>query len=174
MRHLALLLLCATPMVTPARAQTPEPRIRIIGLTFDHWAGDFGAAVLRPTFRLTTYTRKGPGVEFAAVMFPDGISLQPPGLAFGVQAGLAQPVTAGPATFLLKAGGAGIAVAGILADGKLFQLVPGVQAGLGILLPVDRKSTLRLDVTRHVYQPFGARSGVWSFGVGVAGGAVRR
>lgn len=173
MRRLAPLFLCAWLPLMPVQAQAPEQRTRLIGLTFDHWDGDFGAAILRPTFRLTTYAPRGPGVEFAAVMFPDGISLQPPGLSFGLQAGLAQPVTVGPATFLLKAGGAGIAVAGLLADNELFRLVPGIQAGLGVLLPMDRKSTLRLDVTRHVYQPFGARSGVWSVGVGFAG-AVRR
>jgi hypothetical protein len=105
-------------------------------------------------------------------MFPDGISFDPPALAVGLQAGVTQPVRAGPLTLLPRVGAAGIAFAGILGD-RLFHLVPGIQAGLGLLIPVDQKSTLRLDVTRHRYSRDGYRESGWSFGFGVAGGTRR-
>ena len=170
MRHVALLVLCTNLAMAPALAQGPGERVRLVGLTFDHWRGASGPALLRPTLRLTTYSRGGPGAEFALGTCPDGISIHPPGVVVGLQAGLAHPVHAGPVTFLLKAGGAGIAVAGILPDSRLFRLFPGLQAGLGLLLPVDRKTTLRLDVTRHRYSDW---RGGWSFGVGFSGGLRR-
>ena len=171
MRPIALLLLCLHLPIAPALAQeAPTGRVRLVGLTFDHWRGASGPALLRPTVRFTSYARHGPGVELAVVTFPDGISISPPGVVVGLQAGLAQPVHAGPATLLLKAGGAGIAVAGLLPDSRLFRLFPGFQAGLGVLLPVDRKTTLRLDVTRHRYTDWGE---TWSFGFGFSGGLRR-
>jgi hypothetical protein len=171
-----LLVLLTSALATAfnlADAQALPERTRLRGVTFDHWRGAAGPALLRPTLRFTTYTGRGPGADVALVIFPDGISIKPPILTIGLQAGLAQPLPVGPATLLLKAGGAGIATAGLLSDQRLLGLVPGVQAGLGLLIPVDRKSALRLDVTRHVYrtQSYGWR--VWSFGVGFAAGLRR-
>jgi hypothetical protein len=172
-RHLALLLLSAGLVTLPADARAQEERVRLVGLTFDHWRGATGPALLRPTLRLTTYTGRGPGLDFALVIFPDGISIHPPAVVLGLQAGVAQPVPAGPATLLLKAGAAGIAAAGLLGDSRLFHLVPGVHAGLGLLVPVDSKSSLRFDVTRHLYDIPGHGRSFWSFGVGFAAGLRR-
>jgi hypothetical protein len=171
-RHLPLLLLAVTLTPSPAVAQTPAQRVKLIGLTFDHWSGASSPALLRPTLRFTTYSPRGPGAEFAAVVFPDGISIQPPALLLGLQGGVVQPITVGPVTFLPRAGGAALTLMGLLAD-KLIHIVPGVQAGLGVLIPVDRKSTLRLDVTRHVYHSSYDDIGVWSLGFGVTGGLRR-
>jgi hypothetical protein len=157
----------------PVLAQRPAQRIKLVGLTFDHWRGASGPALLRPTLRFTTYSPRGPGAEFAAAVFPDGISIQPPALLLGLQAGLVQPITLGPVTFLPRAGGAALTALGLLADSELIHVVPGIQAGLGVLIPVDRKSTLRLDVTRHVYESSYDGLGVWSFGFGVSGGLRR-
>jgi hypothetical protein len=72
-------------------------------------------------------------------------------------------------TFLPRVGPAAITALGLLADGGLIRIIPGVQAGLGILVPVDRKSTVRLDVSRHVYKSSYGNFRVWSFGFGVSG-----
>jgi hypothetical protein len=48
-----------------------------------------------------------------------------------------------------------------------------MQAGLGLLIPVDRKSALRLDVTRHRYRTSSFGQSVWSLGVGFAAGRRR-
>jgi hypothetical protein len=157
----------------PALAQSPPQRVKLVGLTFDHWRGASGPALLRPTLRFTTYSPRRPGAEFAVVVFPDGISIQPPGVLLGLQGGLTQPIAVGPVTLLPRAGAAAITALGLLADGDLIRIVPGVQAGLGMLIPVDSKSCVRLDVTRHVYESSYGNFGVWSFGFGVSGGLRR-
>jgi hypothetical protein len=172
-RHLVLLLLCACLPSQAALGQEPGPRIRVIGFTLDHWTGASGPALLRPTIRFTTWMPRRPGLEVAATVFPDGFSLWHPLLTVGLQAGLAQPVRAGPVTFLLKAGGAGIVVAAPLGDDRLLRIFPGAHAGLGVLVPVDRKSTVRLDVSRHTYSSLSYGHSVWSFGFGVSGGLMR-
>ena len=172
MRYLVVVLL-SLALAAPTLAQSPAGRTKLVGLTLDHWRGSAGPALLRPTLRLTTYPERGPGADLALVFFPDAFSLHPLLLTVGPQAGLALPVRAGPVTRLLKGGAAGIASAGLLFEGGHFRLIPGAQAGLGLLLPVDSKSTVRLDVTRHVYQSSGFRLGVWSFGFGFAGGGPR-
>lgn len=169
-----LFLFATLIAAAPAAAQDSTGRVRLVGLTLDHWRGASGPALLRPTVRFTRYGSRGPGVELAVVTFPDGISLVPPGVVFGLQAGLVQPLRAGPVTFLAKAGVASITLAGLLPDSRLVHLIPGAQAGLGVLLPLDRKSTIRLDLTRHVYRSSGYPHRVWSVGFGFAGGLIRR
>ena len=58
---------------------------------------------------------------------------------------------------------------GLLSGSDLIRILPGGQAGLGMLIPVDLKSSVRLDVTRHVYRSSSGDSGVWSFGFGISG-----
>jgi hypothetical protein len=172
-RHLPPLLLALALTSPPALAQTSPHQVKLVGLTFDHWRGASGPALLRPTFRLAMFSRRGPGAEFAVVVFPDGISIVPPGVLLGLQGGVAQPVAVGPVTFLPRAGAAALTAVGLLADGRFVRIFPGVQAGLGILIPVDRKSVLRLDLTRHVYDSSYDNVRVWSFGFGVSGGLRR-
>jgi hypothetical protein len=168
LRRLLLLLAVFALTSIPALAQSSPQRVKLLGFTLDHWRGS-GPALLRPTLRFTTYSSRRPGAEFAAAVFPDGISLQPPGMVLGLQGGLTQPIFVGPVTFLPKAGAAAITAFGLLANGDLIRIIPGAQAGLGMLIPVDRKSRVRLDVTRHVYQSSNTNLGVWSFGFGVSG-----
>lgn len=169
MPYLALLALVLALPSVPALAQGPPPRIKLVGFTFDHWRGASGPALLRPTLRLTTYTPGRPGIELAAVIFPDGISIQPPAVALGLQVGLTQAVGVGPVTLLPRAGAAAITTVGLLSGSDLIRILPGGQAGLGMLIPVDLKSSVRLDVTRHVYRSSSGDSGVWSFGFGISG-----
>ena len=172
MRYLLLLLLGAA-LAVPASAQSSGGRTRLVGLTLDHWRGSTGPALLRPTLRLTTYRTRGLGADFALTFFPDGFSLYPPLLTAAPQVGVALPLRAGPVTVLLKGGAAGIASAGLFGGGGVFRLIPGVQGGLGLFIPVDRKSIVRLDLTRHAYRSSGYSLGVWSVGFGVAGGLRR-
>ena len=173
MRHFPVLLLLLPLTSMPAPAQGPPRRVELVALTFDHWRGTSGPALLRPTLRFTMHSPRRPGAEFAVVVFPDGISIQPPGVLLGLQGGLTQPVAVGPVTMLPRAGATAITALGLLADGDLVRIVPGVQIGLGILVPVDRKSSVRLDVTRHGYASSSGNFGVWSIGFGVSGGLRR-
>jgi hypothetical protein len=147
----------------PIAAQDPAESLRLRGVTLDHWSPEVGPALLRPTFRATSLTRGRVGSDFAVVMFPDGISLRPLFVAAGLQAGLAYRLAAEPASLLLKGGGAGIVAAGI---GGVPHIVPGVHWGLGVLIPLDAKSLIRADLTRHLYISNGRMVGLWSFGIG--------
>jgi hypothetical protein len=170
-RPLAVLPFLLALASVPAQAQSPpQQRVKLVGFTLDHWRGASGPALLRPTLRFTMCPPSKPGVEFAVVAFPDGISIRPPAVLFGLQGGLTQPVAVGPVTILPRVGAAAITALGLLPDNDFIRIAPGVQAGLGVLVPVDRKSTIRLDVTRHVYRS-SAYGGfhVWSFGLGVSG-----
>ena len=164
LRRLAALL----PLLTaPLAAQEPAGSLRLRGMTFDHWDGAGGAALLRPTLRATNLTRGSLGSDFALVMFPDGISLRPLVVTVGLQAGLAYRVAVGPVSLLPKGGGAAIVVAGSGGE-QLLHIIPGVQWGLGLLVPVDARSLLRADLTWHLYTSNSRTVGFWSVGFGFA------
>jgi hypothetical protein len=164
LRRLAVLL----PLLTaPLAAQEPSGPLRLRGITFDHWDGAGGAALLRPTLRATNLTRGRLGSDFALVFFPDGISFRPPIVTAGLQAGLAYRIPAGPASLLLKGGGAAIVVAGVTGE-QMLHIVPGVHWGLGLLIPLDAKSLIRADLSRHLYTNDGRTAGFWSVGLGFA------
>jgi hypothetical protein len=164
LRRLAVLL----PLLAlPLAAQKPVGPLRLRGITFDHWDGAGGAAFLRPTLRATNLTRGPLGSDFALVVFPDGISFRPPIVTVGLQAGLAYRIAVGPVSLLPRGGGAAIVVAGVGGE-QMLHIVPGVQWGLGLLVPVDAKSLVRADVTRHLYVSDGRRVGFWSVGFGFA------
>ena len=164
LRRLAVLLPLLTALLA---AQEPAGPLRLRGITFDHWDGAGGAAFLRPTLRATNLTRGPLGSDFALVMFPDGISFRPLVVTVGLQAGLAYRVAVGPISLLPKGGGAAIVVAAPGGEQRL-HIVPGLQWGLGLLVPVDAKSLVRLDLTRHLYTSDGRRTGFWSVGFGFA------
>jgi hypothetical protein len=162
-RLAALLPLLAAPLA----AQEPAGPLRLRGITFDHWDGAGGPAFLRPTLRATNLVHGPLGSDFALVIFPDGISFRPPALTVGLQAGLAYRIAVGPVSLLPRGGGAAI----VLAQGggdQLLHVIPGVQWGLGLLVPLDAKSLVRVDLTRHRYISDGRSVGFWSVGFGFA------
>ncbi len=159
-------LLTASVNTTHVAGQERPPTLRLRGITFDHWDA-VGSALLRPTLRATNLAGGRIGPDFALTLFPDGISLRPPILTAGIQAGAALRVAAGPASLLLKGGGAGIVSAGLTGD-RLVHLIPGLHWGLSLLLPLDAKSQVHVDFTRHLYVREGLNTGMWSIGFGFA------
>lgn len=165
MRSLLRLSVLLPLLTAPVAAQDSAESLRLRGVTLDHWGPGVGTALLRPTFRTTKLTRGRVGSDFALVMFPDAISLRPLFIAAGLQASLAYRLVPGPASLLLKGGGAGIAAVG---GGLMPNIVPGVHFGLGLLVPLDALSLIRADLTRHLYTTNGRTMGLWSFGIGFA------
>ena len=162
------LLAALFPLATaPLAAQEKPGPLRLLGITIDHWGGAAGPAVLKPTVRATYLSRGRLGPDFALTIFPDGISLQPPAIVVGLQAGVAYRIPVGPVSLLPKGGGAAIMLVGAGGDQPIF-LVPGVHLGLGLLLPLDAKSLIRADLTRHLYTLDGRGVGFWSIGLGFA------
>jgi hypothetical protein len=170
MRSLILALALGVTVAMPTAAQNTT-RTRLQGLTFEHWQGT-GSAFLRPTLRFTTYPSRGLGFDFALTVHHDDMSFYPPLLTVGPQIGLTLPLHAGPVTLLLKGGPAGIVSLGLL-ENPLFRIEPGAHAGLGVIVPIDRKSSVRLEVGRHLYDAFPYGPRLWSFGFGVTGGLRR-
>jgi hypothetical protein len=169
MRSALGLLTLLSMVAVPAAAQDQPRPAGIAGMTLDHWEGAGGPARFRPTLRLTKLPRGRPGLDLALTIFPDGISIFPPMLIVGLQGGLAQRLPLGKMSLLVKGGAAAIVAGGLSTEDRFVHVVPGVQAGLGALVPIDRRSSIRLDLTRHVYvTPFNT-AGVWSFGFGVSG-----
>jgi hypothetical protein len=159
-------LLAASVHTAQLAAQEKPATLRLRGITFDHWDA-VGSALLRPTLRATNLAGGWIGPDFALTLFPDGISIHPPVVTAGIQAGAALRVPAGPASLLLKGGGAGIVAAGPLND-QLLHLIPGLHWGLGLLLPIDAKSQIHVDLTRHLYVREGRGTSLWSIGFGFA------
>jgi hypothetical protein len=56
-------------------------------------------------------------------------------------------------------------VAGVGGE-QLLHIVPGVQWGVGLLIPLDAKAQLRADLTRHLYVSNSHSVGFWSVGIG--------
>jgi hypothetical protein len=158
----ALLPLLAAPLA----AQEPPGLLRLRGITFDHWDGAGGAAFLKPTLRATNLIRGPLGSDFALVMFPEGISIRPVVVSAGLQAGLAYRIGIGPVSLLPRGGGAAIVVAAGGGE-RLLHVIPGVQGGVGLLIPLDAKTQLRADLTRHLYVSDSRSVGFWSVGVGL-------
>ncbi len=166
-RLAVLLPLLAAPIPLGHGAAPEKPgTLRLRGITFDHWDA-VGSALLRPTMRATNLAGGRIGPDFALTLFPDGISFRPPILTAGIQAGAALRVPAGPASLLLKGGGAGIVSVGLTGD-RLLHVIPGLHWGLGLLLPIDAKSQVHVDLTRHLYVREGRGTSLWSIGFGFA------
>jgi len=76
-------------------------------------------------------------------------------------AGFAQALAIGPATLVLKAG-----VGSLLNLGQSAQVIPGLQAGVAAIIPLERRCGLRLDLTRRQVFPESGSIGLWSIGFG--------
>jgi hypothetical protein len=169
MRSALRLLTLLSVVAAPAAAQDPPRPAGIAGMTLDHWEGAGGPARFRPTLRLTRLPRGRPGLDLALTIFPDGISIFPPMLIVGLQGGLAQRIPLGKISLLVKGGAATIAAGGLTREDRFVLVIPGVQAGLGMLVPMDRRSSIQLDLTRHIYHMQVNTTSIWSFGFGVSG-----
>jgi len=152
---LFLFLVTAIPSSLTAQARTGL----LLGGTFDAYGFGEGLGAFVPTFRVTHLAGTGPGVDAALGVLPHGLSEGT--LVMALDAGLAQGLGLGPATLLLKAG-----VSNLLAVGQTSFLFPGLQGGAGLILPVDRRGGLRMELTRHWYLAHGTVAPLWSAGLG--------
>ena len=113
-------------------------------------------------FRRTDLTQDGAGLDLAAGFVPDALAARVALLDLDV--GLARALQVGPAMLVLKGGVSSFAAVG----GDANFLYPGVQAGLAIVIPLERRCGLRLDLGRSYYFPQDGPFQLWSIGVGLA------
>lgn len=112
------------------------------------------------TYRRTEASRQGFGLDLGIGLFPAALVVRT--VRLHVDAGFALTQAIGPAALVLKAG------AGSLMDlGLSTQLIPGLQAGVAAIIPLQRGCGLRVDLTRRQLFPDGESVARWSIGVGV-------
>jgi hypothetical protein len=112
------------------------------------------------TYRRTEVSRGGIGVDLGVGIFPAALAYRTVLLQF--DAGFARTQAIGPAALVLKAG-----VASLTYLGQSAQIIPGLQAGVAAIIPLERRGSLRLDLTRRQFFPDGGSVALWSLGVGL-------
>jgi hypothetical protein len=112
------------------------------------------------TYRRTEVSRHGVGVDLGVGIFPAALASRTVLLQF--DAGFARTQAIGPAALVLKAG-----VAGLTYVGQSAQIIPGLQAGVAAIIPLERRCGLRLDLTRRQFFPDGGSVALWSLGFGL-------
>lgn len=127
-------------------------------MTFDRFLYD-GSGITAFSYRLSGVRPGRLGPEIGVSLFPQALLSRALILApdFGAAYNLPLP----PTTLLLKAGGS--AVAGLAGD-VLF--IPGFHLGAGLVVRIDSRTGVRLDVIRHTYLAFGESAPIWSVGLG--------
>lgn len=111
------------------------------------------------TYRRTEVSRGGLGIDLGVGIFPAALAARAVLLQF--DAGIAQALVIGPATLVLKAG-----AGSLLNLGQSVQVIPGLQAGVAAIIPLERRCGLRLDLTRRQLFPASGSLGLWSIGFG--------
>jgi hypothetical protein len=133
----------------------------VTGGSFDRF-GDLGQGPAAFTFRHSRLTGAGPGEDVAVRLFPQALAARV--ALIGADVGIMQAVARGPVALFVKAGASPI----IQLDFHHPEIIPGVEAGFGTLLRLERRAALRIDITRHVFFDDGDRHPIWSFGVGLS------
>lgn len=153
---------CLTPVLTSAGAAQQSIGIGpVMGASLERF-GSLDTGPVAFTFRRSRLTNAGPAEDLAVRLFPVGLSEGI--LVLGAEAGLMQAVAVGPIAFFVKGGASVLAALG--PPGA--DLVPGLEAGAGTLIRLERRAALRVDITRHSFYTNGEHYGVWSFGVGLS------
>lgn len=142
-------------------AQTSLGKGPVNGPSFDR----FGSLTEGPVafgYRHSRLTGGGPAEDLALRLFPAAL---PAGVAvIGIDVGAMQALAVVPVAVFMKGGASAIANLGLHET----ALIPGLQAGGGVLVRLERRAALRLDLTRHFFNDGGEKYRVWSFGLGLA------
>jgi hypothetical protein len=164
MRTVFLLLIGIAPMVGPLGTLSAqgEPSLlqgRAIGGSIDRFSyEEYSIAAF--TIRYSGLRPGGLGPEVGVSLFPQGLPLA--ALILAPDLGGSFNVSVPGATLLLKGGASALTVLAPQAAG----LRVGYHAGAGLLLRMDNRTGLRVDVIRHFYQDAGETEAIWSIGLG--------
>lgn len=162
LRALVAIAIVLGSVPPPLAAQCPAaPRLgSLYGASFDRV--DWGAGRdIAFGFRWSRLGSK-PGGDVAVRLFPT--ALRAGVLFLGADLGAAHAIRLGRARLLIRAGTSNIVAGGLDAH----ALVLGLQAGIGILIPVDPRSAVRLDLSRHRYFSDDIAPTAWTLGLGFA------
>jgi hypothetical protein len=150
---LSCLVLAAAPDPVSAQFSSFE------GASFERVLGR-GEPAVAFTYRRTEASRGGLGVDLGVGIFPAALAVRTVLLQF--DGGFAYTQAIGPAALVLKAG-----AGSLMAVGPSARIIPGLQAGVAAIIPLERRCALRLDLTRRELFPDGEPVALWSLGVGL-------
>jgi hypothetical protein len=119
------------------------------------------------TYRRTEVSRHGFGIDLAVGIFPAALAGRTARLQ--VDAGFARTQALGPARLVLKAG-----MGSRLDVGPSPEFIPGLQAGIAAVIPLEGGAGLRVDLTRRQLFPDGGSVVQWSIAVGITILPLRR
>jgi hypothetical protein len=165
MRTVFLLLIGIIPMVGAPRvslgAQGGPSRLqgKALGGSIDRFSYE-DVSITAFTFRYSGLRPGGLGPEVGVSLFPQGLPLA--ALILAPDFGGSFNVSVPGATLLLKGGASALTILAPQAAG--FR--PGYHVGAGLLLRMDNRTGLRVDVIRHFYQDGGETEAIWSIGLG--------
>ena len=151
------LLFCLFLAAAPDRVSAQVSSFE--GASVERMLGQGGQAVAF-TYRRTEVARHGLGVDLGVGIFPAALAVRTVLLQF--DAGFARTQSIGPAALVLKAG-----VGSLMLVGQSAQIIPGLQAGVAAIVPLDRRGGLRLDLTRRQFFPDDGSVALWSIGFGL-------
>jgi hypothetical protein len=131
------------------------------GVSVDRFVFD-GTGILGLSYRLSGIRHNALNQELGVSFFPDALRI--PALLFAPDFGAAYHVSSPSTILLLKAGGS--ALAGL---GQDIVFAPGLHFGGGVVLRVDDRTGVRIDVISHYYHANGEIEPIWSLGLGLTG-----
>jgi hypothetical protein len=155
------LVACAADgLCIPAAAQNSLGVGPVMGASFERFE-NISQGPVAFTFRRSRLTGGGPAEDLAVRLFPEALSERV--ALIGVDAGVREVLARGPVGLLVKGG---VSPLVRLGPGQ-FDLIPGLEAGVGTLIRVQRRAALRIDLTHHTFFSDGEHYNIWSFGVGL-------
>jgi hypothetical protein len=159
-------VLCLAVGPPAARAQAPEPSRPmavatglIHGASLERYQLDESVVF---SYRASQYRARGPGIDLGVGVFPRYLASRL--LALTLDAGLAQGTRLGTSLLFLRGGGGALVLAGQEYGG----IAPALQAGVALVVPLDRRTALRLDLGQHWYFIDSEAERGWSVGIGFA------
>lgn len=160
----ALLLGMLGPALVSARARAQVARFE--GASIERFRGEY-LRLNVVNYRRTDLTAHGYGSDVAIGLAPDYLGHRT--LLLDLDLGFASAVPIGPARLLLKGG-----AAGFFGIGQVNDLYPGLHAGVGAAIPLERRCYVRLDLNRRIYfLPDEGAIRLWSVGIGLSAGPPR-
>jgi hypothetical protein len=114
--------------------------------------------------QLTVLGYRWTGLGPSGLGFDGTLGFAPQGLAAGTliiqaDAGVVQSISAGPIRLLLGGG-----LTHIVQLKRSFEFYPGLQARVALLVPVEARLAVRVDLTRRLYLAAGETYPFWSLG----------
>lgn len=159
MRFALLALAAALPLAgapTPGAGQASQI---ISGVSIERFSEhEYHFTAL--AYRRTDLTPGWAGLDFGLGLVPNQLRARV--VLVEIDAGLARVQAVGPVALMLKGG-----VSSFVAMIGENEFYPGLQVGLGALVPLERRAALRLDLNRHFYFPGDGPFQLWSIGLGL-------